>query len=59
MDRGYIVDATPLTVYADSFETSLVFWSWFEGMYLVWIQSSDYFLLPFSVVELSHFWPYL
>ena len=44
-----------LQFYTDSFETSLVFWSWFEDMRVVLIYSLDYFLLLFSQVELSHF----
>ena len=47
--------ATPPTVYTDSLETSLVFWSWFEDMHVVLIESSDYFLSLFLQVELSHF----
>ena len=39
----------------DSFETSLVFWSWSDDMHVVWVISSDYFLLLFLQVELSHF----
>ena len=31
-----------LQFYADSFETSLVFWSWSEDMHVVWIKSSEY-----------------
>ena len=33
-----------LKFYTDSFETSLVFWSWSEDMHVVWIYSADYFL---------------
>ena len=50
----YLVGATPPKFYSDSFETSLVFWSWSEDMHVVWIQSSDYFLSLFLQVELSH-----
>ena len=41
--------------YPDSFEFSLVFWSWSEEMHVVRILSSDYFLLLFSQDELNHF----
>ena len=54
MDRGYLVGANP-TVYTDSFETSLVFWSWSEIMHVVWILSSDYFLLLFCMLNLAIF----
>ena len=30
--------ATPPTVYANSFEISLVFWLWSEGMDMLWIK---------------------
>ena len=36
--NGHLVGATPpTTVFTDSFETSLVFWSWSEDMQVVWI----------------------
>ena len=44
-----------LQFYIDSFETSQVFWTWSEDMHVVWIQSSNYFLSPFLLVELRHF----
>ena len=30
-----------LQFYTNIFETSLVFWSWYENMHVVWILSSD------------------
>ena len=44
--------ATPPTVYSDSFETSLVYWSWSEDIHVVIIESSDYFRkLNFVIFE--------
>ena len=43
-----------LQFYADSVETSQVFWSWTEDVHVVWILSSD-ILSHFSQIELSHF----
>ena len=37
MDRRYLVVATRPTVFTDSFETWLVFWSWSEDMHVVCI----------------------
>ena len=41
--------------YADSFETSQVFWSWSEDVHVVLIYSSDYILSLFPQFELSLF----
>ena len=35
--QGKLVGATAPTVLYDSFETSLVFWSWSENMHVVWV----------------------
>ena len=37
MEGGYVVCASPPTVYIDSFETSQVFGTWSEDMHVVWI----------------------
>ena len=44
-----------LQFYSDSFETFQVFRSWSEDVHIVWIYSSDYFLLLFSQIEFSRF----
>ena len=44
-----------LQFYVDPFETLPVFLSWSEDVHVVWILSSDYFLLLFPHFELSHF----
>ena len=44
-----------LQIYTDSFETSLVFWSWSEDMHVVWIQSSDYFYHIKPQLNVYHF----
>ena len=38
-----------------SFKTLQVFRSWSADVHIVWIQSSDYYLLLFLQNELSHF----
>ena len=44
-----------LQFYADSFETSQVFWSWSEDVHVVWILSSDYILSFFCNLNLVFF----
>ena len=46
---------TPLTVYADYFETLHMFCSWSEDVHMFWILSSDYFCYFFHKLSLSPF----
>ena len=55
MDRGYLVGATPPRLYTDSFETSLMFWSWSEDMHVIWIKSSYLFLSYDPQLKVYHF----
>ena len=48
LDVGTLWTQLLTQFYADSFQTSLVFWSWSENMRVVWILSSGFFVTFFA-----------
>ena len=56
IDSGYLVCATPLTVFTDCFETLQMFSAWNEDMHVVWVQYFEYFFSLFLLCELSLFY---
>ena len=50
--RWYFASATPLQFLFNLFETSQMFWSWYEDVRVVWTLSSNYFLKLISTCEL-------